>query len=232
MPVAVVADAHLGGPGGGAQGLVVQLLALPEQGCVRLVLLGDLFHVWVGSSRFETPEIKTIIPALRQLRKGGIRIDYVEGNRDFFIGDSPYADLFDSVGSEVAFTADDKRYLAVHGDRLNDADWLYRFWSAVSKSRASRFFMTHLPHLVAHRLIHSTERGLAKTNFKHKTRIPEEMILRYAQRRLGEDYDVLLLGHFHETHQWSISEGSVWLIDAWFRSRRVEILGGDGGASN
>ena len=227
MSVAVVADAHLGGPGGPAEGLSGQLLSLPQRGCGRLIILGDLFHVWVGSERFETAEIKVITRILRQLRSDGMRIDYVEGNRDFFIGHSSYADLFDTVATEVTFIAAGKKYLAVHGDRLNDADWLYRFWSSVSKSRASRYFMMHLPRFLAHGLIHSTERGLAKTNFKHKSTIPEKMILRYARSRLSEDHDVLLLGHFHEPRRWSISGGSVWLVDAWFRSRRVEMLGDD-----
>ena len=225
MSVAVIADAHLGGPGGAADGLGDQLLSLPQSGCDHLVILGDLFHVWVGSERFETAEIKAISEVLRELRSGGMRIDYVEGNRDFFIGNSSYAKLFDLVSTEVTFTTGGKRYLAVHGDRLNDADWLNRFWSALSKSRTSRHFMMHLPRFLAHRLIHSTERGLSKTNFKHKKTIPEQMILRYAQRRLGTDHDVLLLGHFHENRRWPVSGGSVWLVDAWYRSRRVEILG-------
>ena len=230
MSVAVVADAHLGGPGGAADGLSDQLLSLPQRGCDHLVILGDLFHVWVGSERFETAEIKLVAKTLRQLRTAGMRIDYVEGNRDFFIGDSAYADLFDLVSTEVTFAAGGKRYLAIHGDRLNEADWLYRFWSALSKSSASRYFMIHLPRFLAHRLIHSTERGLSKTNFKHKKTIPEQMILRYAQGRLGTDHDVLLLGHFHEDRRWRVSGGSVWLVDAWYRSRRVEILGDDSSA--
>lgn len=225
MSVAVVADAHLGGPGGPAEGLSDQLLSLPQKGCCHLVILGDLFHVWVGSERFETPDIRVISQVLRRLRSDGMRIDYVEGNRDFFIGHSSYADLFDLVATESTFTVGGKRYLAVHGDRLNDADWLYRFWRSVSKSRASRFFMMHLPRFLAHRLIHSTERGLAKTNFKHRMIVPEKMILRYARSRLGEAHDVLLLGHFHECRRWAVPGGTVWLVDAWFRSRRVEILG-------
>jgi hypothetical protein len=43
----LVADAHLGGPGGDA-GRSWQLEALPAQGCSRLILMGDLFHVFVG----------------------------------------------------------------------------------------------------------------------------------------------------------------------------------------
>ncbi|HET9226459.1 MAG TPA: hypothetical protein VFR31_07310, partial [Thermoanaerobaculia bacterium] len=90
--IALIADAHIGGPGGSAGPLIDQLKALPGQGCKHLILMGDLFQAWIGSPRFETPDIKAVVDQLRDLRKQGIRIDYVEGNRDFFLKDSPYAD--------------------------------------------------------------------------------------------------------------------------------------------
>jgi hypothetical protein len=73
--------------------------------------------------------------------------------------------------------------------------------------------------------VHSTERKLTGTNFKHKVRIPEEAIRRYGVRRLAEGHDVLLLGHFHEARRWAVRGGEVRLLEAWFRSRRVEWVG-------
>lgn len=227
MRVAVIADAHLSGPGGPAGPLLEQLAALPAQGCDRLVLLGDIFQVWVGSQRFETADIAAVVEALRGLRRQGLRIDYIEGNRDFYLKDSPYADAFDQVGTEVAFEAGGTRYLAVHGDGLNDRDWKYRFWRDLSKSAPIRLAVTHIPRGLAHKMVHSTERRLSQTNFKHKMRIPEEAILGYAERRLAEGHDVLLLGHFHEPRVWPVKGGEVRLLEAWFTSRRVEWFGGE-----
>ena len=223
--IALIADSHLSGPGGPAGPLVRQLEALPEQGCRRLILMGDLFQVWIGDPRFETADIAAVAAALRDLRRQGIRIDYVEGNRDFFLAGSPYADAFDQVGLEVAFEVDGTRYLAVHGDLLNDRDWQYRFWRRLSKSPPVRFAVRHFPRGLAHRMVHSAEQRLSQTNFKHKTRIPEEVIRRYAERRLAEGHDVLLVGHFHEPRVWQVEGGEVRLLDAWFRGRGVEWLG-------
>ncbi|HET9225263.1 MAG TPA: UDP-2,3-diacylglucosamine diphosphatase, partial [Thermoanaerobaculia bacterium] len=227
---ALIADAHIGGPGGSAGPLLDQLAALPGQGCKHLILMGDLFQAWIGSPRFETPDIRAVVEKLRELRKGGLRIDYVEGNRDFFLKDSPYADAFDSVVLEVAFEAGGKRYLAVHGDGLNDRDWQYLFWRRLSKSPPVRFAVFHTPKALAHRMVHSTEQRLSKTNFKHKANVPEEPIRRYAERRFAEGHDVLLLGHFHEPRTWTVKGGEVRLLDAWFRSRQVEWLGNSEGA--
>lgn len=227
MRVAVIADSHLSGPGGPAGPLLEQLAALPGQGCSRLVLLGDIFQAWIGSLRFETAEIAAVVEALRGLRSRGLRIDYIEGNRDFYLKDSPYADAFDHVGTEVTFEAGGTRYLAVHGDGLNDRDWQYLFWRRLSKSAPVRLAVTRIPRALAHRLVHSTEQRLSQTNFKHKIRIPEEAIRRYAERRLAEGHDVLLLGHFHEPRTWQVAGGEVRLLEAWFTSRRVEWFGGE-----
>jgi len=224
MPIALIADAHLGGPGGGAGPLVEQLRALPGEGADRLILMGDLFQAWIGDPRFETPEVAAVVPALRDLRRQGLRVDYIEGNRDFFLTRSPYAEAFDSVVLETTFTLGGTRYLAVHGDGLNDHDWQYRFWRRLSKSRPVELAVRHTPRRLAHRMVHSTEERLSKTNFKHKWELPERAIRAYAERRLAEGHDVLLLGHFHEPRVFAVPGGEVRLLDAWFRSRHVEWL--------
>lgn len=224
MTIALIADAHLGGPGGSAAPLVRQLEALPEQGAERLVLLGDLFQGWVAFPRFETPEVVAVVQALRRLRAGGLRVDYVEGNRDFFVGEGPYADAFDSVGREVAFQAGGRRYLAVHGDGLDRRDWKYHFWRRASKSALSRWVLSHTPRRLARNLVDRTERSLSRTNVRHKRRIPEEVVRAYAEERLAEGHDVLLLGHFHEERRWSVPGGHAWLLEAWFSRPEVRWL--------
>jgi UDP-2,3-diacylglucosamine hydrolase len=224
VSVALIADAHLGGPGGDAAPLVRQLETLPGEGAERLVLLGDLFQGWVGFRRFETPEVREVAAALRRLRQGGLRIDYVEGNRDFFLAGGPYADAFDSIGREVAFTAGGRRYLAVHGDGLDARDWKYRFWRRASKSWPSRLVVSRTPRRLARALVDRTERSLSRTNLGHKRHVPEPVLREYGRRRLAQGHDVLLLGHFHEERRWPVDGGLVWLVEAWYTSRRVEWL--------
>jgi UDP-2,3-diacylglucosamine pyrophosphatase LpxH len=223
-PIAVIADAHIGGPGGPAEPLVKQIEDLASRPAGYLLLLGDLFHVWVGQRKYETTEVRQVVGALSDLRAAGWKIDYIEGNRDFFIGEGPYAQLFDTVSTEVSFRSGQHSYIAVHGDGLNEQDRLYRFWHWLSKSAPSRFFMRHLPGAVARRLVGVTEGQLSKTNFKHKSQIPRDVISSYAVRRFAQGYDVLLLGHFHEARSWYVDGGEVRLLDAWFNTRRLDWL--------
>lgn len=225
---ALVADAHLGGPGGPAAPLIEQLGALPGR-AERLVLLGDIFHFWVGHEKYETAEIAAFAPCLAALRAAGVAVDYVEGNRDFFLPGARYAPLFDRVAREIPFEAGGRRCLAVHGDGINAADWSYRVWRRFSKSVPSRAAFLHLPGPLARRIANAAERAIARTNYRHRRRVPEEAILAWGARRLAEGYDLLLLGHFHEERRWRLPEGEIWLLEAWFRSRRVEWLGGGSG---
>lgn len=223
MSIAVIADAHLGGPGGPAAPFIEQLEHLADGDCRRLVLLGDIFHIWIGHRHFETAEIGRVLPVLRRLRQDGLRIDYIEGNRDFFLAQSPYRDAFDSISTELAFVHRGRRYLAVHGDGLNDHDRQYLFWRWLSKSPLSRLLVGALPAGLAQHLVLTTERRLSQTNFKHKIRIPAEAIQRYGTSRLA-DHDVLLLGHFHEPRTWRLPEGEIRLVDAWFNRHHIEWL--------
>ena len=138
-----------------------------------------------------------------------MRLDYIEGNRDFFIACSLYAKIFATVGTELAFSAGDKRYLAVHGDGLNDRDRQYLFWRWLSKSLPVRWAIAALPSRLAQRMMYSVEARLSETNFKHKMAIPKEAILRYGERRLAEGFDALVLGHFHEPRSWTATGGEV-----------------------
>jgi UDP-2,3-diacylglucosamine hydrolase len=219
--VALLADAHLGGPGGDAAPLAAQVRGLAGS-CSRLVLLGDLFQAWVGFPQFDPGGLQEVLAAIAEVRRQGAVVDYIEGNRDFFIAKSRHAAGFDHVGLETAFAAGGRRYLAVHGDGLDEGDVQYRAWRWLSKSLPVRLAMRWLPARLARRLVDSTERKLADTNFKHKVRIPEEAIRAYATRRLAEGYDVLVLGHFHEERRWQVAGGEVWLLPAWFRTRQVE----------
>jgi len=222
--IAVVADAHVGGPGGAVEPLLAQLDELSPERCEQVVFLGDIFQVWVGLSRFETAEIRAFLACVANLRKRGLRTIYLEGNRDFFIAKGAVAAAFDVASTEFSCTSDGRRVLFVHGDGLNDRDRKYRFWRWLSKSAPARATMRGLPSAVARRLVAKTERGLADTNFRHKSRIPEEAVRRYARRRIAEGHDLVVLGHFHEARTWQVDGGEVRLLEAWFRSRRIEWL--------
>jgi UDP-2,3-diacylglucosamine hydrolase len=222
MAVAIVADAHLGGPGGPARELVEQLDGLNRERCERLILLGDIFQVWIAFPAFETPDVTQLLAAVDRLRQRGVRVEYIEGNRDFFLAQGPYRHRFDAVLLHTEFEAAGQRVLATHGDGLNDNDWAYRFWRRLSKSAPILWLVRALPTPVVRWWIATTERRLGRSNFKHKREIPLKVLQTFGARRLGEGFQRVVLGHFHEAHRIAAPGGEVQILDAWFNSRSIE----------
>ena len=77
----------------------------------------------------------------------------------------------------------------------------------------------------------NVEKRLYRSNFKHKTRLPVEMIRRFASRRFAEGFDVLLLGHFHRPWAETVGSGRVEILPAFVDERRWMEIGESGEAS-
>lgn len=224
--VAILADPHIGGPGGSGESLIGQIDDLASSNCDLLLVLGDLFQWWVGEERFATDTVRRVMAAFERLHARGVPAVFIEGNRDFFVAGGSYARLFEFIGLGFAFEVDGVRYLAVHGDGLNARDWRYRLWRGLSKSFLTRSVLAVLPASLCLRLMESTERRLSETNFDHKSRIPREVIESYAERRLREGYDVLLLGHFHDDLCFEVGRGQARILPAWYADQDLIWLGG------
>jgi UDP-2,3-diacylglucosamine hydrolase len=194
-------------------------------------LLGDVFHFFIAHPNFETPAIRRFLDAARQLRDAGVAVTYVEGNRDFFVRGSYVEELFQSVCEAEVFEAGGRRFLAVHGDLLNERDLPYRFWRFLSKNPVSRAAAGLVPKRVGNRLVWRTEARLHRSNFKHKSRLPVEIIRAFAQKRFRAGIDVLLLGHFHGAWAEDIHGGHIEILPAFMEERRWMEIADDGTTS-
>ena len=225
---AVIADSHVGRRPGDEGPFLEALEAVRRRGATGITLLGDVFHFFIALRKFETPAIAAFLDAARRLAAVGVPITYVEGNRDFFLRGSYAEDAFAAVGDEQVFEAGGRRFLATHGDLLNDRDHAYRFWRFLSKNRVSRAAASLVPRRAATRLVWKTEARLYRSNFKHKTQLPVETIRRFATRRFAEGIDVVLLGHFHKPWSESVNGGRVEILPAFVEERRWMEIGDDG----
>ena len=147
-------------------------------------------------------------------------MSYVEGNRDFFLRGSYVEPYFRQVVDEEVFVEGGRRFLATHGDLLNERDLPYRFWRALSKNPVSRMLLDVIPKEFGNRLVWKTEARLYKSNFKHKTRLPVEMIRRFAERRFHEGHNVLLLGHFHQAWSEDFATGHIEILPAFVETQK------------
>lgn len=163
-----------------------------------LYMLGDIFNIWLGSRRFEMEHMRPVLASLRRLAEAGVRIRYVEGNRDFHVADGYLGDPFESVipvGEELLFGG--RRLWLTHGDLLNEADRQYRLWRSVSKSRLLWALFSALPASAGVGIGNALEGRLRGTNVRHKSYFPQEACETLGRRLIAKGFDRILIGHIH-----------------------------------
>ena len=225
---AVFADCHVGRHPGDEAPFLEALEMARRRGARAITLLGDIFHFFIAHPKLETPAIAQFLAKVRELREAGVAVTYVEGNRDFFLRGSYVERLFEAVCDEETFAAGDRRFLATHGDLLNEKDLPYRFWRRLSKNPVSRAAIDFIPRALANRIVWRVEARLYHSNFKHKTRLPVEMIRAFARKRFREGIDVLLLGHFHKSWAETVDGGRIEILPAFVEERRWMEISDDG----
>jgi UDP-2,3-diacylglucosamine hydrolase len=163
-----------------------------------LFLLGDVFDLWFGTPALTFGFQKPVVQRLRELRREGLRLYYVEGNRDFYLKKHHEGHTFDAVAEvEMRAAVGGSRVYLSHGDTVNRADLAYRFWKAISKNRLAFGAISMLPSSVILPLADRLEKTLKGTNPRFRGSFPEGDCRDFALRRFAEGADFVILGHFH-----------------------------------
>jgi UDP-2,3-diacylglucosamine hydrolase len=227
----VIGDSHIGLADGNEGPIVTWLDRLAALKPKALYLNGDLFHYLIAHPKFKTTSVERVFAKFAQLRDAGLPIHYVEGNRDFFLRGSFAEKAVTDVALEYAVTAGDRKYLIVHGDLINDRDWPYRFWRTASKNPLSKLAINLIPRKTARKFFDSVEQRLAGTNFKHKSRIPTELMEAYAtHRRESDHYTDIVFGHFHQK---LVIPGptTVTILPPWYETGEAMVIDPTTGAT-
>lgn len=214
----VIGDSHIGLGDGSERDVNAWLDRLVALRPRALYLNGDLFHYLIAHPKFFTPSVGKVMAKFREVRDAGIPIHYVEGNRDFFLKGSFVEDAVTDIALEYTIDAGKHHYLIVHGDLINDRDWPYRFWRRASKNPISKLGLSLIPGKVARNFVDSVEKRLAKTNFKHKSRIPVEMMETYAGKRHAQGFTDIVFGHFHQKLVLPFETSRVTILPPWYET--------------
>jgi UDP-2,3-diacylglucosamine hydrolase len=225
----LIGDSHIGLGEGDHLEMVAWLERLRERKPKALYLNGDLFHYYIGDPKFVTSSVERVFAKMKELTAAGIEIHYVEGNRDFFLENSVADRSVTSVTTAGVFQAGERRFLVVHGDMINDRDWPYRFWRRLSKNPLTRIGVKLIPKKIARKFVESVEAKLARSNFKHKTRLPTELMEKFGRERAADGFDHVVFGHFHHKLVLPAGEGLVTVLPAWFAGGEALVVNPESG---
>lgn len=225
----VIGDSHIGLADGSEKPIVAWLDRLEALAPRALYLNGDLFHYLIADGKFYTRSVEIVFARLRALRDSGVAVHYVEGNRDFFLEGSFAEKAVTDVGMEYGIRAGARNYLIVHGDLINDRDYPYRFWRFASKNALSRVSLKMIPKGVAKNFVDSVERRLAKTNFKHKSRLPLVQFEAYGRKRAADGFTDIVFGHFHQKFVQEMGGVTVTILPPWYETGEAMVIDPDSG---
>lgn len=201
-----------------------------EKRCRRVILMGDLFNLWIGREEMEGPHHRSVVEALKALRAGGTVVRYLEGNRDYRVAARHTGGAFDDATDRgLVEQYGGHSIYAVHGDLANSDDRRYRVWRRLSRSGPAWAALGCVPAGLRVRFAERTERRLRSTNRAFKRELPEAAIRRYAAEHVAAGHDAVVLGHFHVERDWLLDGGGrVLVLPEWRESRRHLEIGADG----
>lgn len=200
----------------------------------RIVLAGDLFDLWLGRRDLELPHQTAVLDVLRALRRQGVVVRYLEGNRDFHVAGAYAGDAFDDAGDDgIVERFGGRSIFAIHGDLANPQDRQYRAWRRVARSRTAWAILNALPLRRRMRAAEAMERRMRGSNLGFKAVFPEAAVRAYAGSLLARGHDTVVLGHFHVERDLTAAPpspaGRVLVLPEWKGSRRHLRVGRDGG---
>ena len=226
----VIGDSHIGLGEGSEERVNAWLERLRALQPRALYLNGDLFHYLIAHPKFVTTSVERVMQKFRELRDSGVAVHYVEGNRDFFLKGSFVEEAVTDVGLEYTIPAGTNRYLVVHGDMINDKDWPYRFWRRASKNPVSKLGVELIPKKVARNFVDGVEQRLSRSNFKHKSRLPLELMEAYGRKRARDGFTHVVFGHFHQKLVLPAGRAmTVTVLPPWYESgeaMRIDAVSG------
>ena len=132
--VDLLSDLHLGPD---TPATVSRLAAhLGQTPADAVLLLGDIFEVWVGDDARHEPFEADVVALLREASQR-LALFFMAGNRDFLVGADMLADAgMTALPDPSVLDAFGQRWLLAHGDAQCLADAGYQAWRTTSRSAA------------------------------------------------------------------------------------------------
>ena len=201
MALYIFSDAHLGAHSEAKESeklsKISQLCELIKKDGDRLIILGDLFDFWFEYEHTAPKEHYQVLFLLSELVKQGIRIDYVSGNHDFWLGD------FFETQLKIKVHRDDfetnyggKRFHFIHGDGLAPSDWAYRILKKIFRNKFNIWLYRKLPPDFAFAFARKVSGSSRERSSKRENEFMSDY-QNYAAVKLRDGFDVVVIGHLH-----------------------------------
>lgn len=216
--------------------LFLTFLSVIKNSCSKLFIVGDFFDYWFEYKYVIPKEFYRTLAALSDMRPN-CEIEYLMGNHDFghLAGGFFETELGITVSRvDIARTLFDKRFYISHGDGKSYKDTGYKIIKAVTRNRPAQFLYNMLHPTIGIGLASRSSR--ASRNYTSAKDFGEaDGMTDFAERKIREGYDYVIMGHRHRPVYENIGSGYYVNLGDWisrptfgrFDGKEFELLFAD-----
>ncbi|HLD73712.1 MAG TPA: UDP-2,3-diacylglucosamine diphosphatase [Bdellovibrionota bacterium] len=219
MKIIFLSDVHYKGLDDPNTPLLLKFLESELKASDVLVIVGDLFDLWVGYDHIVYAEYVPVLAKFYELKKKGVRIVYVEGNHDVFLG--PF--FTEKLGVEVLnreglVVIDNKKFYLHHGDGIDKRGLFKKIALGFLRSKGaivlSRLIGPNLLWKVGQKLSHSSRQyGSVVSGARDRYRDFGKKTL------IEKNCDYFIVGHTHIPDEYEVAKGKWYYnVGDWVRN--------------
>ncbi len=217
--VTFLSDVHLGYGSRMAdrerEDLLLSVLRVAMQTSSHVVVVGDLFDYWFDYGTVVPSRFVRTLAALHELKDAGVEVLYLMGNHDF--GHYRYFEQelkIPVILGDVSATIGSKRFYIAHGDGKAHNDTGYLVLRSVLRNRFAQWLYRKIhPDLgisLASRTSHGSRDFTGTREYG-----PRDGLREFAEARIAEGYDIVVMGHRHVAEVTPIGNGLYVNLGHW-----------------
>ena len=216
-----LSDAHFGAPIGVSESEKVRKLTDFGKEVINegdtLFFLGDLFDFWFAWRQVIPKSAFRILHILRGWREKGIDMYYLAGNHDFRLGGFLEEEIgFKTFRDRIDFIAGGKKFHLFHGDGVQKSDVGYRVLKRVFRNKVNQqLFMLIHPDLGIMIADWSSSKSRESQVLKNPSKAEDDYYA-YAQKKIEEGFDYILMGHTHRPLLKKLGKGCYLNTGNWY----------------
>jgi UDP-2,3-diacylglucosamine hydrolase len=203
---------------------------IKQKGKGTLIIGGDFFDYWFEYKDQIPSGYETLLHELKKLKESGIASHYILGNHDFW----DFGYLKNNIGVEthkgdLKIKYNNKNIYFTHGDGILKNDYGYRFMKKIIRSklfiRIYNLFNPNFTTKLANNISNTSSRYNHNNN---NTKNIRNDVLEFAENKWKENFDMVLVGHYHQEGTIEKNKKSVTFLGDWLSKFTVTVIDDNG----
>jgi UDP-2,3-diacylglucosamine hydrolase len=163
----------------------------------NIYILGDFFHVWAGDDTLNDWS-RGIAEQLQKLRKIGINLFYMHGNRDFLLGKA-FAQLagWTIMSEPTILYFGDEKIMLEHGDRYCTKDIAHQRFRLITRNRIFPLLFLSLSLKYRQKLVNQV-RNRSQNNANKSMEVMDVVAESVIEHMQEHGVTKLIHGHTHK----------------------------------